>query len=268
MDIILKRTTLIPPKNINITYTNPQHNIMLTWDMVEYNGFDIYYNIYKSTISNGVFIKLNKEPVKGNRFVDYSVRQNMNVTYWYKISTCYIYNNEVIESDLSNAFIYKVDNTNKWFHKMNERDMWILKMDGELFDLYKRKLEGEHCSCWDDERGSASNPNCDICYGTGFVGGYDPVYQLYIRQKPANNNLSREGRGLTVKNSTGAWTICDIQIRDRDLLINPQGIMFRVTTANVNHAAGYLFHQELAMEEVETNDPIYKLKRQTLKPFY
>lgn len=268
MDINLKKTILVPPKNIKITYTNPQHNIQLTWDNVEYKGFDIYYNVYKSTISNGVYVKQNSTPLHLNKFIDKNVIQNMNTTYWYKVSTLYKLENEFIESDLSNGFIYKVDNTNKWFHKMNERNMWILKMDGELFDLYKRKLEGERCSCWDSERGSASNPNCDICYGTGFVGGYDPVYQLYIRQKPANNNLSREGRGLTIKNSTGAWTICDIQIRDRDLLINPQGIMFRVTMANTDHAAGYLFHQELAMEEVETNDPIYKLKRQTLKPFY
>ena len=268
MDIVLRHTILTPPKNVKITYTNPQHDVMLTWDEVIYKDYEIYYNIYKSNISNGIFIKINKEPIKENKYIDKDINQNMNITYWYKISTVYKEGNTFFESDLSNAFIYRVENTNKWFHKMNERDMWILKMDGELFDLYKRKLEGEHCSCWDDERGDAGNPNCDKCYGTGFLGGYDPIYQLYIRQKPANNNLVRTQRGLSVTNSTGAWTICDVQIRDRDLLINPQGVMFRVTACNTNHASGYLFHQELAMEEIETNDPVYKLKRETLKIFH
>lgn len=267
MDIIIKKTKLIPPKNIKIIFTNASRN-SITWDKVEYKDYQIGYNVYRSTIANGIFYKLNNEPILTNRYEDKTIIYNMNTTYWYKISTVYLSDNVWIESELSNAQIYRVDNTNKWFHKMNERNMWILKMDGELFDLYKRKIEGTHCDCWDDIRGSAANPNCDKCYGTGFIGGYDPIYQIYIREKPSNNSLDRTMRGLSVKNSTGAWTICDVQIKDRDLLINPQGTMFRVVNVNINHAAGYFFHQEITMEEIETNDPVYQINRQTLYPSF
>lgn len=43
--------------------------------------------------------------------------------------------------------------------------------DREAFFYYKRKKNGRRCSCFQDE----SNPDsdCRICYGTGFVGGYD-----------------------------------------------------------------------------------------------
>ena len=267
MDINIRRFKLLPPKNIKIIYANLKNDANITWDKITYNNYKIGYNIYRSTIANGIFYKLNKDVILTNRYEDKTIIANMNTMYWYKISTLYLNeNNDWIESKLSNAHIYKVDNTNKWFHKINERNMWILKMDGELFDLYKRKTEGIHCDCWDEIRGSSSNPNCTKCYGTGFIGGYDPIYQIFVRQKPANNSLDRTQRGLSVKNSTGAWTICDVQIRDRDILINPHGQMFRVVNTNINHSAGYYFHQEIVMEEVETNDPIYNLKRITLYP--
>lgn len=266
MDIIVKKFKLIPPKNIKIIFTNLQNDASITWDKIEYMDYTIGYNVYRSTIANGIYYKLNKDVLLTNRYEDRSITNNRNTTYWYKISTLYLDEDTWIESELSNAQIYRVDNTNKWFHKMNERNMWILKMDGELFDLYKRKLEGEHCDCWDDIRGSSANPNCDKCYGTGFIGGYDPIYQIYIREKPNADSLDRTMRGLSVKNSTGAWTICDVPIRDRDILINPQGIMFRVVNVNMGHAAGYNFHQEITMEEIETNDPVYNIKRKTLYP--
>ena len=266
MDIQIKRLKLLPPKNIRIIYTNLKNDANITWDKVIYNDYKIAYNIYRGTISNGIFYKLNDKPIENNKYDDRTITNNMNTTYWYKISTLYYDNDKWIESELSNAYIYRVDNTNKWFHKINERNMWILKNTGELFDLYKRKTEGEICSCYDSERGQAANPNCTECYGTGFIGGYDPIFQIYIRQKPAVNNMDRTAQGLKVNNNTGAWTICDVQIRDRDILINPQGKMFRVYSCNTNHAAGYYFHQELQMYEVETNDPIYNLKRQTLYP--
>jgi len=266
MDIQINRFKLLPPKNVKIRFTNLKNDASITWDSVQYNNYKIGYNIYRSTISNGIFYKINNNIILTNRYEDKTLHNNLNTTYWYKISTLYYNGNTWVESELSNAYIYRVDNTNKWFHKINERNMWILKNTGELFDLYKRKLEGEKCSCFDSERGSAANANCTICYGTGFVGGYDPIFQIYIRQKPSDSNLERTSQGLKIKNELGAWTICDVMIRDRDLLINPQGIMFRVYSTNINIAAGYNFHQEIKMYEVETNDPVYTIQRQTLYP--
>jgi hypothetical protein len=268
LDIILNRFKLLPPKNIKIVYTNLKNDASVTWDKVNNDEYKIGYNVYRGTIANGIFYKLNKEVILTNRYEDKNVISNINTTYWYKVSTLYYNGEQWVESELSNANIYRVDNTNKWFHKINERNMWILKNTGELFDLYKRKTEGDRCTCFDSVRGSAANPNCEKCYGTGFVGGYDAINQIYIRQKPANNQMDRTLEGLKINNNTGAWTICDVQIRDRDILINPQGKMFRVYSTNINHAAGYYFHQEIQMYEVETNDPIYKLKRKTLYPIF
>lgn len=43
--------------------------------------------------------------------------------------------------------------------------------DRRAFFYYKRKTNGRRCSCYGDELSPDSD--CGVCYGTGFVGGYD-----------------------------------------------------------------------------------------------
>lgn len=43
--------------------------------------------------------------------------------------------------------------------------------DRREFFYYKRKTNGRRCSCYGDELSADSD--CGVCYGTGFVGGYD-----------------------------------------------------------------------------------------------
>lgn len=43
--------------------------------------------------------------------------------------------------------------------------------DRRAFFYYKRKTNGRRCSCYGDELSPDSD--CSVCYGTGFVGGYD-----------------------------------------------------------------------------------------------
>src|SRR3712207_4670130 len=130
--------------------------------------------------------------------------------------------------------------------------MWILKNTGILMDLYIRKTDGKRCEkCYDKVRGQSSDSRCPICYGTTFVGGYEPAVQLYVRQKPAAQQLDISNGGYMINSNPGAWTISGIHIHNRDLLINPEGRILSVTNANITHAAGYYFHQELQTKEID-----------------
>ena len=40
--------------------------------------------------------------------------------------------------------------------------------------------------------------------------------------------------------------------------------MFVITSSQVNHAAGYLFHQEFQMTELDPKDNRYNIERKTL----
>jgi len=43
--------------------------------------------------------------------------------------------------------------------------------DRRAFFYYKRKKNGRRCSCFGNE--TSPDSDCLVCYGTGFVGGYD-----------------------------------------------------------------------------------------------
>lgn len=260
---------LNPPSGIIVNYPRNIKKIVVSWNNVTYNRKEvryIRYNIYRGQSINGLYMKVNKTELDRNMFEDNLINLNPNIRYYYKISTvAYFHDGTRTESKFSEPQTHVVETENKWFTKMNERNMWILKNDAVLMDLYVRKIDGEKCpNCYDEYRGQASNSRCSICYGTGIVGGYEPAFQLYIRQKPVVQQITKENSGLVLNSTPGAWTISSIQIKNRDLLINPEGKIFAVTTSQVSHAAGYLFHQEFQMTELDPTDNRYNIERKTL----
>lgn len=283
MDFQLNDRRLPAPNNINISSPKGPGQLLVVWDpsrnpdelqvkqniVAPYLIKEVRYNVYRGISLGGIFYKLNSQPIPLPRYEDSNVNRNPNTQYFYKVSSVAIlFDGTIVEGELSPPVIFHIPTTNKWFKKINERNMWILKNTGVLMDLYVRKTEGEECKyCWDDAR-EQGRVDCPECYGTGFVGGYEPMTQIYVRQKPAQQQLDLTPQGYAVNNNPGAWTISPVQLRNRDLLINPQGILFSITSSHVSHAAGYLFHQELQMKELDPNDEKYSIKRATLYPNY
>src|SRR5574344_64974 len=275
MNIQVFQKDVLPPNNIIISYPRDNTHIIVTWDEARNPDKNVLnkeikkvcYNIYKGLTQNGIFYKLNNNPLPTNRFEDYDISRNPNVANWYKVSTVYETDGDLVEGALSKPACFQVHNTDRWFFKMNERNLWILKNTGMLFDLYTRKYDGEICpQCYDPIRGRAGTQDCDVCYGTGFVGGYDPAYQLYIRLKPIEKSLTVSDQMYVNENSPGAWTISNTKIMNRDILISPTGTIYQVTASMINQAGGYLFHQELKLKSFDMKDPIYNMKRTTLYP--
>lgn len=284
MDIILNEKKLPPPSNIKVSSLRTPGELLIVWDKVRnpdqknlndplYNGDSfvliskIQYNVYRGTSLGGLFYKQNATPLDNPRYDDKNVGRNPNTQYFYKVSTVItLVNNTSIEGVLSAAVIYRVTTTNKWFMKINERNMWILKNTGVLMDLYVRKTDGPRCShCWDSLR-LQGDQDCTFCFGTSFEGGYEPMTQLYVRQKPTVQQLDLTPHGYVPNNNPGAWTISDIKLTNRDLLINPEGKILSITSTNISHAAGYLFHQEINTKELDPLDKRYQIKRVTLYP--
>lgn len=267
------------PNNIQVNNQHTINKLIVVWDRVKNPDEElaiqeiqnVQYNVYRGTSISGIFYRLNTDPIEGTKFEDNNVSLNPNTQYFYKVSTVAVYDkndsSKNVEGVLSPPAMFMIPTTNKWFKKMNERNMWILKNTGVLMDLYTRKTEGEKCTqCYDDIRGQAGDSNCLNCLGTGLDGGYEPMFQLYVRQKPAPQQLDLINMGYAPNSSPGAWTISKVLLKNRDILINPYGKMFSVTSSNVNHAAGFFFHQELTMKELDPTDIKHQIKRKNLYP--
>ena len=276
LNVSIFQRQLQPPEHLVIAYARDYRHLIITWNeirnpdkhLVNKKIKAVCYNVYKGLSQNGIFYKLNDTPLLTNRYEDTDIERNPNVMNWYKVSS--VYEDEDgnwIEGQLSPPSTFRIRNTDKWFFKINERNYWILQNTGMLFDLYTRKYTGEQCpKCYDSIRGRSGSNTCPICFGTGFVGGYDPAYQLYVRLKPVEQMLTISNQMFVNENTPGAWTISDTLIMNRDLLISPDGTFYQVLARHINQAGGYLFHQELRLKAYDPEDPIYHLKRATIYP--
>ena len=261
---------LPPPQDIRIQYTKMSGQCVVTWDKLLGADHPVFYNIYRAISSNGIFYKKNTSPIPITKFIDTGLGNNPNITYWYKVSSTYKVNNIWIEGKSSNPVQYEMNKTIPfWFNKINERNMWILKNDGIIMDFYSRKYEGEFCTeCYDSLRGRAGNGACPVCYGTGFVGGYSPECQLLVRLNTYTENLTINREAYSYQQSPAGWTITPIRLRNRDLLIYPDGTIYQVLENTVSITSGVWFHQDIKLKSFDNGDPIYKMKRTNLKLAY
>lgn len=71
-----------PPENVTVAPSRT--GIRVLWDPVTVENAETQYNVYRSE-SNGIFVKLNAEPLAGHGFVDKTVRRGY--TYRYAVTS-------------------------------------------------------------------------------------------------------------------------------------------------------------------------------------
>lgn len=90
--------------------------------------------------------------------------------------------------------------------------------------LLKRKLYGENCpDCRDFQTNEIRNPDCDTCYGTGFVNGYfAPVTCVYADPRPESrhSDLDVNVRGSIDDIVVPARMLGCPQLHEEDIWVN------------------------------------------------
>lgn len=149
------------------------------------------------------------------------------------------------------------------------REEVLLEVTGEPVVLVRRMWTGDRCSCY---LASTEHPEhrCPICFGTGFVTGYQQFYnprrsdgRILVRFGPTEDDLKFENAGLESTFIPDCWTLVVPSVKDRDFLIrfNEDGTEeFRYEILNVTR--NKLFNttsgaQKFRAQRVRKFDPIY-----------
>lgn len=161
-----------------------------------------------------------------------------------------------------------------WYDSHVQRLDMMLRATGEPVALWRRKWTGETCpKCYTD-RVLRGNKRCEICFGTGFVGGYvryinprEPDGRIYVRVGPTEENLITDKIGLTQVFNPASWTLPTPIIRDRDFLIryDPKTgeETWRYEVLSVTRNKGFFnvpTVQNFTMARHDKTDPIYKVR--------
>lgn len=137
-----------------------------------------------------------------------------------------------------------------WYDRLLQRHEMLLRVTGEPVLLYRRKWTGERCPCVQPKSNQARG-RCQICYGSGFVGGFvrhinlrEPDGRIYVRVPPTEEDLELQDSGLFQKFQCRSWTLPAPIIRDRDIIIrfNPDTgeETWRYEVLKVNRSVGFL----------------------------
>lgn len=126
------------------------------------------------------------------------------------------------------------------------------------FELKKQSKTSAKCYCWDPVRMEASEPNCDVCGGTGYINSYYPpvTIKLNITNPFQNEAHFKEFFGDVTMDVTAAygWGTADVRISTEDILINKKSREeFVVSNVNYHKPLGQLIRQSIVMKRRDKN---------------
>ena len=163
------------------------------------------------------------------------------------------------------------------FQRAMDREEELMENVGEKCILMRRKWAGETCSCVTLRRQHPKVRSCRFCYGTGFVDGYDQIFNMrrqdqrvMIRFYEAQEDLKLGDHShLSQDFQPTALALFKPIIKDRDIIVRfdfTGDIEYIYEVLNVNRER-FVFNkygrQKLSIIRLDKTDILYQLPFQT-----
>jgi hypothetical protein len=117
---------------------------------------------------------------------------------------------------------------------------------------------GEKCPCYEDSHGQ-SRGDCEICYGTSFVGGYDGPFELLIAPPEAEKTIDLLDMGLHIRYDYMTWAGPFPIINERDVIVRQSNERYLVGPVNYQGSKGAIYQQHFTISYVDEGDIRYKI---------
>jgi len=159
------------------------------------------------------------------------------------------------------------------FQRAMDREEELMENVGEKCILMRRKWSGETCSCVTLRRQHPKVRSCRFCYGTGYVDGYDQIFNLrradqrvMVRFYEAQEDLKLgDHTHLSQEFQPTALALFKPIIKDRDIIVRfdfTGDIEYVYEVLNVNRER-FVFNkygrQKLSIIRLDKTDILYQL---------
>jgi hypothetical protein len=103
------------------------------------------------------------------------------------------------------------------------RNQWIVQQGGERAKIFIRRTAGIPCTHGMDPRtiefGGQPSIRCQICFGTGFVGGYDGPFDVLIAPDDAERKITQTMTGRRREHTQDVWIGPSPVVTMRDFIV-------------------------------------------------
>ena len=190
---------------------------------------------------------------------DNHIQPDWNHRIFYRVTTVgrRTFDNELVESPLKWAeakHLHEMENLSYIWREAIRRNRWILEQGGERVKVFIRKFQGEQCACWGDREHRTARHDCDICYGTGIVGGFEGPYDLLIAPRDSERSINYEERGVHQEQTDAVWTGPSPRLSQKDFIVKTNGDRFSIGAVELPTNRGTVLQQHFDISLMDRND--------------
>lgn len=171
---------------------------------------------------------------------------------------------DLVETPLERAAAtssYEVEKIDYIWTEAVRRNRWILDQGGERVKVFLRKQVGQPCPCTSNSiaaYGQALN-DCELCYGTRILGGFEGPYDIVIAPDDAERRLTHSANGRTVEHTYEVWTGPSPLLSQRDFIVKINGDRYSVGPVRMPTNRGMVLQQHFNVGHLDEKDIRYRV---------
>jgi len=143
------------------------------------------------------------------------------------------------------------------------RNAWILQQGGERVKVFIRRTTGISCNCGLNPRTKEylgqHSQRCDVCYGTGFVGGYEGPYEVIIAPDDFERRISQGMTGRHKEHSGEVFMGPSPVVTQRDFVVKQTNERYSIGPARRPTNRGNMLQQHFNIAYLDEQDIRYKV---------
>jgi len=189
-----------------------------------------------------------------------SIKMNLSKLPFYKVVAVLSDNSET-RLEWCPSITLQSDKLDYMYLEAIRRNSWLLDQAGERVLLFIRKTTGEKCKCYKRNERTHGQPqvgSCKICWGTGFVGGYEGPYEIRISPFQSEQRISMQERGMKLENIESTWTSISPIITQRDFIARRNSQMYAIGPISTPQVRGIATQQHFSVEHIDSTDIRYE----------
>jgi len=143
------------------------------------------------------------------------------------------------------------------------RNQWILQQGGERAKVFIRRMAGVPCTHGLDpmtvEFAGQPSQRCKICFGTGFVGGYEGPFDIIMAPDDAERKISQTPWGRRKEHSQEVWTGPSPVLTMRDFIVKQTNERYSVGPVRRPTNRGVYLQQHFNIGSLDEGDIRYQV---------
>ena len=149
---------------------------------------------------------------------------------------------------------YELEKLDWIWREAVRRNRWILTQGGERVKLFIRKANGFLCPCIQNPQYKQPLNDCKVCFGVGYIGGYDGPYDVIVAPDDAEKRIRQQTTGRNFEHTYEVWTGPTPLLSQRDFLVKINGDRYSVGAVRNPSNRGMMLQQHFSIGVIDEKD--------------